>query len=109
MNQGLFFCLDLVVEKYFSLVRIDENKPIPTLTATESTSSAASIVHPREKRKLVVSEAKRCCSFPDDFKTIGKVGEQKEGFGRAVPPLLMCALSSQIKKVLDIINERKEK
>jgi len=41
-----------------------------------------------DKRKLMIPEVKRLCSFPDDFILTGNEAQQWERCGRSVPPLM---------------------
>lgn len=97
-------------EKYFSLVRTDENEPCPTVTAGGGMNSGiATVTHPTEKRKFSIAELKRICAFPDDFKMSGNYARDWERLGRAVPPLMMLAISSTIRdKILLVAKERQE-
>lgn len=93
-------------DKFFNLVRADQNAPSPTITAqgTGSTSGApggvASVCHPTEKRKFSIAELKRICGFPDDFALTGTYAQQWERMGRAVPPPMMAAIAGEIVKIL---------
>lgn len=87
-------------DKYFNLVKPNLDKPCNTLTATHSSPSAASVVHPTEKRKFSILECKRISSFPDDFILTGNYRQQAERIGRAVPPLLTYHISKTIKDIL---------
>lgn len=75
-------------KKFFSLVRIDPNLPSPSITASLSGSSTASVIHQSECRNLVFREVKRLGSFPDDYyaKT-DKIG--KYMVGMSVPPKMI--------------------
>ncbi len=97
-------------DKYFSLVRTDENEPCPTVTAAGGMNSGiATVTHPTEKRKFSIAELKRICAFPDDFKMSGNYARDWERLGRAVPPLMMLAISSTIRdKILLVAKERQE-
>jgi DNA (cytosine-5)-methyltransferase 1 len=85
-------------EKYFSLVRADAEKPSPTITAAGGQNAGiATVVHPTEKRKFMISEVKRLCSFPDDFVLVGKFAQQWERLGNSVPPVMMRAVAETIR------------
>lgn len=84
-------------KKYFSLVRVDPNKPCPTICASHGSSGIASVTHYREKRKFYIDELKRLCSFPDDFILTGSYAQQYERLGRAVPPLMMMHIAATIR------------
>ncbi|HEY5590674.1 MAG TPA: DNA (cytosine-5-)-methyltransferase [Paludibacter sp.] len=89
-------------DKYMSLLKEHPNKPCRTLTATNGSCGAASVCH-WNNRKFTVNECKAITSFPQDWKTTGKsYAEKVEGFGRAVPPLMMKAIAETIKiEILD--------
>lgn len=88
-------------EKYFSLVRTDENEPCPTVTAAGGMNSGiATVTHPTEKRKFSIAELKRICSFPDDFKLSGHYAKDWERLGRAVPPVMMMWIAREIEGIL---------
>ena len=55
------------------------------------------LLHWKEKRFLTIEEAKRLCSFPNDFKFIGNYRQQWARMGNAVMPNMMKAIASNIK------------
>jgi DNA (cytosine-5)-methyltransferase 1 len=90
-------------KKFFSLERPDVDLPVPTITAMIGQPSAASVVHPTEKRKFSVGELKRLCAFPDDFELIGSWSQQCERLGNAVPPVMMSHIAAAIRdSILDV-------
>lgn len=54
-------------DKYLNLTKPSLDKPYPTVTQKGGNVTAASVVHPTEKRKFTIPELKRICAFPDDF------------------------------------------
>jgi DNA (cytosine-5)-methyltransferase 1 len=84
-------------DKYFSLVKVDRQKPCPTVCASHGSSGIASITHPTEKRKFSISELKRICAFPDDYILTGTYAQQWERMGRAVPPVMMSHIAETIR------------
>lgn len=84
-------------EKYLSLVKPDPESPCPTITQRGGDVSAASVVHPTERRKFTIPELRRVCGFPDDFTLTGDFRRQWERLGRAVPPLMMRAVAEAIR------------
>lgn len=95
-------------DRYFNLVRSDQSRPAPTITASGGMNSGiACAVHPSEKRKFSIAELKRLCSFPDDFALSGTYAQQWERLGRAVPPMMMKAIAEAIRdRVLLPLRER---
>jgi len=83
--------------KRFNLVRCAPYQPCPTVTATGGNLGAAGLAHPYEKRKWAISELKRLCSFPPDFKLDGSYLQQWERLGRAVPPMMMARIASTLR------------
>lgn len=87
-------------EKYFQLVRPDEDLPSPTITAAGGERGLASVTHPHEARKFTIAELRRICGFPDDFQLAGHYRQQWERLGRAVPPPMMRAVAEGIARLL---------
>jgi DNA (cytosine-5)-methyltransferase 1 len=86
-------------EKYFSLVRPALDEPCPTLTygLVGGSPSGAGVVHPTEKRRFSIAEAKRLSSFPDDFELKGTFAERCERIGNSVPPIMARAIAEAIR------------
>lgn len=84
-------------EKYFSLVKPSLDRPCNTVTSSGGNPTAASVVHPTEKRKFSIAELKRICAFPDDFILTGTYSQQWERLGRAVPPVMMSHVAAAIR------------
>ncbi len=82
--------------KYFNLIKPSLDKSSPCITQTGSCVTAASVVHPTEKRKFSIAELKRICAFPDDFILTGTYAQQWERLGRAVPPVMMQHIATTI-------------
>lgn len=82
--------------KYINLVRPKLDEPCPTITAMVGVRSAASVVHPLEKRKFSTAELRRICGFPDDFVLEGEWGQRCERLGRAVPPPMMMEIAKTL-------------
>lgn len=68
-------------------------------TLPKSEIASSGLVHPDRERYISLAEAKRICSFPDQFKFIGR-SSGIERMGNAVPPLLMKAIALHIKTIL---------
>jgi DNA (cytosine-5)-methyltransferase 1 len=84
-------------QKYFSLVKVDPDKPCPTVCASHGNIGMAGITHPTEKRKFTIAELRRICGFPDDFILTGSFQQQWERLGRAVPPVMMSHVAAEIR------------
>lgn len=88
--------------RYFSLVRLSEQKPAGTVQQSEARMASTNQIHPREHRRLSIAELKRICAFPDDFQLTGTYAQQWERLGRAVPPVMMSYIAKTIQaEVLD--------
>lgn len=79
---------------WFSLSRLQWEKPANTVQASHGRASACQCVHPEENRRLTIPELRRVCSFPDDFKLTGPFHERWERLGRSVPPFVMQAIAA---------------
>ena len=84
-------------EKYFNLTKPALDVPVPTITSKGASLSAASVVHPIERRKFTIEELKIISSFPADFQMSGTFAQQWERIGRAVPPLMARAVAEVIR------------
>ena len=65
----------------------------PTLVKVANSIFSSCVVHPEEDRHLTIEEAKRLCSFPDDFKLIGGFNEKWARLGNAVMPKQMYEIA----------------
>ncbi|NUB15660.1 DNA (cytosine-5-)-methyltransferase [Azospirillum brasilense] len=81
----------------FNLVKVNPDRPCPTILQAGGNPSAASVVHPYEKRKFSIAELKRICGFPDDFEVAGTYQQQWERMGRAVPPVMMMHIAAAVR------------
>lgn len=84
-------------EKYFNLLKVHPDKPVPTICASHGGANVASVTHPFEKRKFSIAELKRICGFPDDFVLTGTYKQQWERLGRAVPPVMMAQIAATVR------------
>ena len=84
-------------DKYLSLVRPDPRAPLPTVTQRAGDTTAASVTHWSECRKLTLGELRRLGGFPDDFTLTGTYEQRWERIGRAVPPVMMAAIATEIR------------
>jgi DNA (cytosine-5)-methyltransferase 1 len=81
---------------YFNLVRVDPDRPAPTVAASHGSPGVASISHWEVPRKFSLVECRRISSFPDDFVLTGDYGQRWERIGRAVPPVMMKQIASAV-------------
>jgi site-specific DNA-cytosine methylase len=85
--------------KHFGLVRVDPEKPSPTIPKSVG-GSTTGIVHPWLLRRLTISEVKAVASFPVDFAFSGPFREKWARIGNSVPPLFMRAIAGHIRKTI---------
>ena len=84
-------------KKHFGLVRLDPEKPSPTiLSGTGGTTTG--LIHPWAVRKLTISEIKALASYPEGFRFVGGYREKWARVGNSVPPLLMKAMAEYIRR-----------
>lgn len=98
--------LSMLREKYGLKIMIFNHRrdtwDIPHPTIVHNTRH----IHPLKNRWLTVQEAKRLCSFPDDFILTGSTSQQWERLGRAVPPQAYYCIAECIKEnILDRLKE----
>jgi DNA (cytosine-5)-methyltransferase 1 len=74
--------------------------PSSTLIKQVNSIRSSCVVHPKENRHLTIEEAKRLCSFPDNFILTGSFSEQWARLGNAVMPKFMEAIAIKIKETL---------
>lgn len=91
-------------KKRFNLIKPSPNRPCFTIVESCSNLSAASVVHPFQKRKLNGEETRLLCTFPLDYDFLELVPVTV--MGRSVLPVMMANISYQIyKQWLSNINE----
>lgn len=86
------------------LTYVPSDRPSPTIVASDGTNSETAgfscggFVETKdgERRKYKISELKKICAFPDDFKLTGDYKQKFERLGRAVPPLMMASVTKAI-------------
>ena len=84
----------------YELRRPSPQKPVNTITAMGGNRGMASVAHPYIARKFSIAETKLLCSFPDDFILTGTYEQRYERLGRAVPPLMMKAIATELATTL---------
>lgn len=83
-----------------SCVILNPHRPSCTLPKMQTGRGFATICHWREPRAIAISEAKRLCSFPDDWILPGKYTQQWARLGNAVMPKFMQAIAETIKNAI---------
>ena len=84
-------------KRHFGLIRLDPERPCPTIQKSQPQSSTTGLIHPFEVRHLTISEIKLMSSFPAEFRLEGSFHEKWARVGNSVPPLLMKAIAEQIR------------
>ena len=88
-------------KRHFGLIRLDPEKPSPTVPKSMG-GSTTGLIHPEELRRLTIREIKALSSFPDGFELRGSYRERWARIGNSVPPLFMRAIARHIReRVLD--------
>src|SRR5512138_2372087 len=87
-------------KRHFGLVRLDPEKPCPTIQKSSPQSSTTGLIHPYEIRHLTISEIKLMSSFPASFRLEGSFVEKWARIGNSVPPLFMKAIAGKIRCTL---------
>jgi site-specific DNA-cytosine methylase len=87
-------------KRHFGLVRLDPEKPCPTIQKSSPQSSTTGLIHPYEIRHLTISEIKLMSSFSESFRLEGSFVEKWARIGNSVPPLLMLAIAQNLKAIL---------
>ncbi len=86
----------------FQMIKLDSNKPSPTITKTCTGTWFSGLFHPSNNRYLSINEVKLLCSFPENFQLKGNFQQQWARLGNAVMPKFMEAIARTIKdKVLN--------
>lgn len=91
---------DLKISKFYSrgsTMRLDGNKPSPTLVPGHSNFP----IHPTEHRCITVREAATITGFPTDYKFFGSHTKRCEQVGNAVPPDLAYAIATKCNELLN--------
>jgi DNA (cytosine-5)-methyltransferase 1 len=84
-----------------NLVRLRWDRPAPTINRLNPGTGLGTPLHPVAHRSLSIPEAKRLCSFPDEFVLPEDCFPQRWGvLGNAVPPLFMRAIALHITEAI---------
>jgi len=83
--------------KHFGLIRLDPDKPSPTiLRGTGGTTTG--LIHPWATRRLTIAEIKALASFPEPFQLQGSYRDKWARIGNSVPPLFMKAIAVHLRE-----------
>lgn len=83
---------------YFSTRRLRADRPSCNIEANQRSC----YIHPRHNRLLGTRELARLCSFPDEYDWADSTPIQIQArLGNAVPPLLMRAIATHVRHLLD--------
>ena len=77
--------------------RIFSNKPIGTQCKSGGTQGGNLDIHYCKNRFLTVEEIQLLCSFPNEFRLIGKQRQKVDVLGNSVPPLFMRSIALHVK------------
>ena len=80
-------------KRHFGLVRLDPEKPCPTIQKSSPQSSTTGLIHPCSVRHLTITEIKLMSSFPESLRLEGSFVEKWARIGNSVPPLFMKAIA----------------
>jgi site-specific DNA-cytosine methylase len=86
-------------KKHFGLIRLNPEKPSPTVTKSVG-GSTTGLIHPWCLRRLTIEEIKALASFPEQFQIQGSYSEKWARIGNSVPPLFMKAVADSIRNFL---------
>ena len=81
-------------KRHFGLVRLDPEKPCPTIQKSSPQSSTTGLIHPY----ITISEIKLMSSFPESFRLVGSFVDKWARIGNSVPPLFMKAIAECIRR-----------
>jgi len=84
-----------------SCIKIDPTTFCRTIYAMQGGNGFATMVHWAEPRPLSISECKRLCGFPDDFRLVGTYQNKWKQLGNSVmPPVAKCIGNAIFSSVL---------
>jgi DNA (cytosine-5)-methyltransferase 1 len=86
--------------KKFNLIKVDPDKPSPTIFAAGGNVGIPGPTHWDTPRKFTLLEVRRLCGFPDDFVLTGSYAKRWERLGRAVPPVMMSHIAASLRDEL---------
>ena len=85
----------------FSCVKVDPDKPAPTICKNDGLLRMHGLMHWAERRRFTTAEYKRLMSFPDEFQFAGSWSDAVQRMGNAVPPLLLQAVAAHLRQLLE--------
>lgn len=86
------------ISGHFSSIRINPNRPSPTLAKTNRPNCDTGLNHYQFCQSLSIEEMKILCSFPVSWILPGAYSAQSARLGNAVMPKFMQAIAETIKK-----------
>jgi DNA (cytosine-5)-methyltransferase 1 len=88
--------------KFWDYAKFHPNKPAPTIRKDLGYYGGPGLYHWTENRSFSIEEIKAFCSYPQNYKLIGKYSEQFARLGNSVMPNMMKAIAENIKiNILD--------
>ena len=84
--------------KYFNHVRMDFNKPSPTVPKSAVFGGFVGLSHCTAPRSLNLGELMRVGSYPDKFSFCGNYENGLNRIGNSVPPLFMRSIAQHIRR-----------
>jgi site-specific DNA-cytosine methylase len=86
-------------KKHFGLIRLNPEKPSPTVTKSVG-GSTTGLIYPYSLRRLTITEIKALASFPEQFQMQGSYKDKWARIGNSVPPLFMLAIAIHIRRAI---------
>ena len=83
--------------KYFNHVRMDFDKPSPTVPKSAVFGGFVGLYHCTSPRSLNIGELKRIGSWPDGFSFTGSYEDALNRIGNSVPPLFMRSIARHVR------------
>lgn len=81
----------------FQMLKLDPNRPCPTVTKTCTGTWFSGMFHYSQNRYLTIKEVCVLCSFPEDWILTGSFQQQWSRLGNAVMPKFMQAIAKSIR------------
>lgn len=89
-----------IVKTGFTRTTAPLDVPCPTVLSGGPQFGGTVTLRSGARRGLTIAEAKRVCSFPDDYRMPGSYGDQWARLGNSVPPLMAHALAVALRTTL---------